>query len=82
MILTFNGDMDKARSMVRWLHGRLDKASKESFNPNHSSYLNDTVSWKSRKEVWMLTCKPKRSRIELTIPDDTQLSLHIRLTWS
>lgn len=82
MILSFTGDVEKARQMMRWLHDNIASASKPDLTPSYASFLNSTVRWDAANRSWHVSCHTRNLTIEAKIPEDKHLALHFSLLWS
>ena len=41
--------------ILQWLHNNVDCSSKPNFEPNHGSWINKTVTWRSMRSLWAIT---------------------------
>lgn len=82
MILSFTGDVEKARQMMRWLHDNVASASKPDLAPSYASFLNSTVRWDAANRSWYVSCHTRNSTIDVQLPDDKHLVLHYSLLWT
>lgn len=70
MNLMISGDLDKAKSAVRWLNDNVARNNRAELLPGYSSFLNDTVRWDAADASWYVSCKPRKGTIDIKMPDN------------